>query len=123
MTTNDDAVGAVVVLTTTADDDSARSLSRALVEEGLAACVTRSAVKSVFRWESPDDGAGVASTRKMRVCEEDEVLLVVKTSRTRVAQLEKRLLELHPYDCPELIRIEPEHVEERYLAWLLAACA
>ena len=125
MTTNDDAVGAVVVLTTTADDDSARSLSRALVEEGLAACVTRSAVKSVFRWETSadaDDG-GVASTRKMRVCEEDEVLLVVKTSRTRVAQLEKRLLELHPYDCPELIRVEPEHVEERYLAWLLAACA
>ena len=120
MSRNDESVGAVLVLTTTADDEAARTLSRTLVEEGLAACVTRTAVNSVFRWESPD--ATADPSRGMRVCEEAEVLLVIKTSRTRVAELEKRLLELHPYECPELIRIEPEHVEKKYLAWLTAAC-
>ena len=66
--------------------------------------------------------AGREATHKMEVCEDDEVLLVVKTSRARAGQLEKRLLELHPYDCPELIRFAPEHVDEKYLAWLTAAC-
>jgi len=122
MMKNEGGVGAVLLLTTTADDESARILSRTLVEEGLAACVTRTAVRSVFRWESPGDADEVGSTQKMRVDEEEEVLLVVKTSRVRAAEVENRLLALHPYECPEVIWIEPEHVEQRYLAWLIAAC-
>lgn len=122
MNRGDDSVGAVLILTTTADDEVAIALSRALVEEGLAACVTRTAVKSVFRWGSTAAGASVETRQPMRVCEEVEVLLVVKTSRKRAAEVEKRLLELHPYECPELMRIEPEHVEEKYLSWLMAAC-
>jgi len=120
MSRNDDGVGAVLVMTTTADDVAALRLSRALVEEGLAACVSRSAVKSVFRWESVP--ASDESGRKMSVCEEAEVLLVIKTSRKRASEVEKRLLELHPYECPEVVRIAPEHVGEKYLAWLVAAC-
>jgi periplasmic divalent cation tolerance protein len=48
-------------------------------------------------------------------------MLVIKTSRSRVEEMEKRLLELHPYDTPELVRIEPAHVDARYLEWLLAS--
>lgn len=123
MNRNEENVGAVLMLTTTADDEAARTLSLALVEEGLAACVTRSAVKSVFRWESGAEGAPVDSGRKRTVCEEAEVLLVIKTSRRRADEVEKRLLQLHPYECPEIVRVAPEHVEEKYLAWLVAACA
>ncbi|MFN2426408.1 MAG: divalent-cation tolerance protein CutA [Candidatus Binatia bacterium] len=128
MSRNENTKGAVLVLTTTADDDSALALSRQLVEEGLAACVSRTAVKSVFRWE-PAPTAQADRREKlseklsgMNICEENEVQLVIKTSRARAAALESRLLDLHPYDCPELIRIEPEHVDEKYLAWLLVAC-
>ena len=122
MSRNEDSVGAVLVLTTTADDAAAGALSRTLVEEGLAACVTRTAVKSVFRWEAAAQGEPAQAGRKMQVCEEAEVLLVIKTSRRRAAEVEKRLLELHPYECPEVVRIAPEHVEEKYLAWLVASC-
>ncbi len=109
----------VLVLTTAADDASAAKLARALVEENLAACVSRSAVRSVYRWES---GAGApAEVSKQSVCEEEETMLVIKTSESRVDAMEKRLLELHPYETPELVRIVPAHVEEKYLAWLLAA--
>jgi periplasmic divalent cation tolerance protein len=123
MTASDDAAAAVLVLTTTADDESARALSRALVEEGLAACVTRMPVRSVFRWESQPAGGGVSSVQQPRVCEEEEVLLVIKAARVCAAELERRIVELHPYECAEVIRIVPEHVEAKYLAWLLAACA
>lgn len=111
---------AVVILTTTGDEESARALSRALVEEGLCACVSRHAVKSVFRWDST--GAGIPVS-EMRVCEEDEVLLVIKTAAACATQLERRLAEIHPYDVPEIVRIVPQHVGEKYLSWLLAACA
>ncbi|MFN2376015.1 MAG: divalent-cation tolerance protein CutA [Candidatus Binatia bacterium] len=108
--------GAVLVLTTTADEASASRLARTLVEEGLAACVTRTAVRSVYRWEE-----GAAPAAGAKVCEEDEVLLLVKTAASRVVELEARILELHPYSCPEVIRIAPEHVEAGYLSWLISA--
>lgn len=113
---------AVLVLTTTADDESARVLSRALVEEGLAACVTRAAVHSTYRWEeTPADGSK-PSPRDMPVCEAAEVMLVIKTARSRCEALRRRILELHSYECPEIVEIVPAHVEASYLAWLLAAC-
>jgi len=110
---------AVLVLTTAADDASAAKLARALVEENLAACVSRSAVRSIYRWESGTDAPADVSAQK--VCEEEEVMLVIKTSKSRASEMEKRLLELHPYECPELVRIEPAHVDARYLEWLLAS--
>jgi periplasmic divalent cation tolerance protein len=110
---------AVLVLTTAGDDAAAARLARTLVDENLAACVSRSAVRSVYRWESGADAPSDVS--KQKVCEEDEVMLVIKTSRSRVDEMEKRLLELHPFETPELIRIEPAHVDARYLAWLLAS--
>lgn len=135
MKSREAAPNAVLVLTTTADDASARSLSRTLVEERLAACVTRTAVRSVYRWEvggeaavgEPGRGADVGDSggaaASMPVCEDDEVLLVIKTSVARVEEVERRILELHAYECPEVVRVVPEHVEPRYLAWLLSTCA
>jgi periplasmic divalent cation tolerance protein len=110
---------AVLVLTTAGDDAAAAELARALVNENLAACVSRSTVRSVYRWEAGAEAP--AEVSKQSVCEEDEVMLVIKTSRSRVEEMEKRLLELHPYDTPELVRIEPAHVDARYLEWLLAS--
>lgn len=118
MRESEDREGAVVVLTTTADDASAARLARILVEEGLAACVTRTPVRSVYRWEEgAEPGAGA------KLCEEEEVLLLVKTAASRVVELESRLLELHPYSCPEVIRIAAGNVNAGYLAWLLAETA
>lgn len=120
MSRTDAAAGAVLVMTSTGDDESARRLARVLVEENLAACVTRSAVRSVYRWEN--DPAGRAP-RDQAVGEEDEVLLVIKTSRARLAAVEARVLGLHPYACPEVVAVEAAHVEARYLAWLLSCVA
>lgn len=115
MTPADAKDGAVVVMTTTADDSSAAALARALVEEGLAACVTRTAVRSVYRWGQ--DGAPPS------IHDDAEVLLLIKTSRARLGDLERRVRELHAYECPEFVAVEPLHVEANYLAWLLAGCA
>ena len=98
-----------IVLTTAPDEGQARSLARGLVEERLAACCNLlPGATSVYRWE----GA---------VEEASEVLMVVKTSAARLAQLRSALLARHPYDTPEWIVLTPAAVEPRYLAWLLGA--
>ena len=98
-----------LVLSTAADLDSARGLARALIEERLAACCNLvGGLTSVYRWQGAVEEAA-------------EVLLVIKTSAARLAALEARLAELHPYDVPELVVLTPERVAPDYLAWLLEA--
>jgi len=101
-----EAFAPVVSLTTVAGDETAGRLARALVEERLAACVTRfHAARSVYRW-------------KGAIEDEDEVLLVIKSSRDRWRPLETRLRELHPYDVPEMLCLPVEAGHAPYLQWL-----
>ena len=95
-----------VVLTTCPDNASAEILARRLVEEQLAACVNRlSGVRSTYRWQ----GA---------VHDDAEVLLIAKTSASRVATLSARIQELHPYELPEVIALPVALGAERYLDWI-----
>ena len=48
----------------------------------------------------------------------NEVLLVLKTSRRKLAALEKVILAQHPYDTPEFLVVALEAGTERYLRWL-----
>jgi len=96
----------MIVLTTTGNLDDARRLSRAFVEEHLAACVNMVPIHSVYPWE----GA---------IQDDPEVLLVIKTASRRIHQLEERLNELHPYSVPEFVALETDQVADAYKAWLL----
>lgn len=100
-----------VVLVTVPDLAVGRELARALVGERLVACVNLvPGLTSVYRWEGAIEEAS-------------EVLLVMKTVRRRVAELERRVAELHPYDVPEFVVLAPEHTGARYLDWLIAETA
>jgi periplasmic divalent cation tolerance protein len=95
-----------VVLTTCPDEPSAASLARRLVEERLAACVNRApGIRSTYQWQ----GA---------VQEDEEVLLIAKTSAERLATLSARIQELHPYEVPEVLALPVAAGAERYLAWI-----
>jgi periplasmic divalent cation tolerance protein len=95
-----------VVLVTAPDLEVARSLARVLVEARLAACVNLvPGVRSLYRWEG-------------EVQEDQEVLLVVKTRADRGAALTSRLLDLHPYDVPEVLELSAVGGNEAYLRWV-----
>ena len=84
----------LVVLITTPDREGAEELAATLVSESLAACVNViGACRRVYRW-------------KGEIVRDDEALLVVKTSRGRFDALERRVLELHPYDVPEVVALD-----------------
>ncbi len=82
---------AAIVLTTLGADADAAALARTLVEERLAACVNvLPPMTSIYRW-------------KGQLEHDREQQLVIKTTTGRVAALEARLRELHPYELPEFL--------------------
>lgn len=95
-----------VVLITAPDSEVAEELGRALVNEHLAACVNLvPGVTSLFRWEGT-------------VEKEAEVLMIVKGTSRAFERLRQRVLELHPYDSPEVIGLPVDAGDDRYLTWV-----
>jgi len=97
---------AMLVLTTLPNSDAAADLAKKVVGEKLAACANvMPAVRSIYRWQ----GA---------VQDENEVLVLLKTRQARFEKLKARILELHPYDVPEVIAIPVEQGHGAYLDWI-----
>ena len=98
----------LVALCTCPDTDVAQKIASALVTEELAACVNiLPNIRSVYRW----DGA---------LCNDEEVLLIIKTTSDRLEHLQQRVKALHPYDCPECIAMEITDGLPDYLNWVIA---
>ncbi len=97
---------AVVALSTAPDVATGERLATVLVEERLAACVNVvPGLASIYRW-------------KGRVERASEVLCILKTRRPLLAQVARRLAELHPYEVPELLVLPVGGGTRTYLAWL-----
>lgn len=90
----------------TVSAESAPDIARRLVEERLAACVNiLPKARSIYRWQG-------------EIREEEEAVLLIKTSPRTVGGFEERFRELHPYDCPELLILPVEEGLKEYLAWV-----
>lgn len=99
----------LLVLSTCPDAACATSIAHALVDERLAACVSRvPGATSTYRWQD-------------KVVEDAEVLLLIKTTAEGLPVLRERLVALHPYEVPELVALPIEDGLPAYLAWLQGA--
>jgi periplasmic divalent cation tolerance protein len=100
-------VDAIVVLVTCKSKAEARSIATALVKKRLAACgnILESPVSSIYRWKGKIERA-------------KEYLLILKSTRTAFAALEREVTRLHSYDVPEIIAVPVAHGSQKYLAWI-----
>ncbi|HEY2952884.1 MAG TPA: divalent-cation tolerance protein CutA [Verrucomicrobiae bacterium] len=100
-----------IVLVTAPDLKTARRLAQAALEARLAACVNLiPRLESHYWWQDKlERGA--------------EVLLVLKTARSRLGALEKLIVSKHPYDTPEFVVLPLAGGNKRYLDWLRANIA
>ena len=97
---------ALVVLCTFPDEEKARQIGAVLVEKQAAACVNvLPGLRSIYRWEG-------------KVHDEPEVLAVMKTTRATYSALQQLILELHPYETPEVLALPVEAGSQSYLEWL-----
>jgi periplasmic divalent cation tolerance protein len=98
----------MVVLTTAPSAEVADRIGTTLVEERLAACANLvPGVTSVFRWGGEPH-------------HESEVLVVLKTTAACLGTLRRRLVELHPYELPEMLALEVRGGHAPYLEWVRA---
>lgn len=101
--------GAIVVLVTAPSADKAAELARALVEEQLAACGNvLPGLRSIYRWEG-------------KVHDEPEALLILKTRAPLFEALRERVVALHPYQVPEVLRLDVAEGHLPYLEWIGAS--
>ncbi len=96
----------VIVLTMVPDRETALKIARNLVECKLSACVNIvDKITSVYEW-------------KGEICEEGELLLIIKSVAANFTWIKDRILELHPYELPEVIMFNIDAGLEEYLAWI-----
>lgn len=99
-----------IILTTFPDLEKARQIGTALVEKQLAACVNLNPkAESIYRWEG-------------KVQNDAEVVAIIKSTSSKILELEAVLHERHPYDVPEFLVFEVEQGSEAYLKWLGESC-
>ena len=96
----------LLVLCTCPGNTVAAEISTALIDLKLAACVNRvPGVKSWYRWRD-------------RMEQDEEVLLLIKTTRSRFAEVESAIRRLHPNELPEVIGVSITAGSEAYLNWV-----
>ena len=98
----------LLVMTSLPDPDAAKALAKRLIDGHLAACVQiQTGVQSIYRWEG-------------RICEEQEVALVAKTTTAQWPAISDFIKQNHPYDVPEIIAQPLTHSDTDYARWVIA---
>lgn len=99
-------IEAAVAMTTTSSEREARSLAALLVKGKLAACVQIvPKILSVYRWEG-------------EVREDQEYLLMIKTTEKRMGDVRRAIEENHSYEVPEFVVLPVIEGAEDYLEWI-----
>jgi periplasmic divalent cation tolerance protein len=99
-------LSAIVIITTVGTEDEANRLARELVGRRHAACVNVLPIhRSVYRWRD-------------KLCEDSELMLLIKSVEDEYPAIEAAILELHSYELPEILRFSVNGGEEKFLNWL-----
>src|SRR5208283_4130935 len=102
------AAKSAVVLVTAPNLKTARALAKAALQARLIACANLvPKIESHYRWQGKIESGA-------------EVLLILKTTKSKLAALEELILASHPYDTPEFLVLPLTAGSERYLDWLAA---
>lgn len=97
----------VVIYCTVPQKKIAKDITKVLMKHKLAACVSMiENVKSVFSWDG-------------EICEEKEVLLMIKTRRAHYGKVKLVIEDINPYTVPEIIALPIIDCSGDYLKWLV----
>ena len=95
-----------LLMTTFSEEQAAAAAVRQLLEESLIACGTiLPGAHSIYRWQG-------------KIEEASESIVLMKTDLKNATRCMERLQELHPYEVPEILLLNPETVSKPYLSWV-----
>jgi periplasmic divalent cation tolerance protein len=96
----------IIVLMTTATKKEAENMARNLLNQRLIACANIvGPVSSLFWW-------------KEKISQENEFLVLMKTSADLFKKLATAVKQMHSYEVPEIIAVSITKGEQSYLEWL-----
>ena len=96
----------ILIMSTCPEAGVAENIAQVLVTERIAACVNIiPGLVSQFRWGD-------------RIEHAHEHLLLIKTTRDRYRDVEKKILAMHPYTLPEIIGVPITQGLGDYLNWI-----
>ncbi len=99
-------MNAILVLTTADCAELAQRIATDLVDAGEAACVSVVAgMRSIYKWEG-------------KVCDEGELLLLIKSAAEKFEAVRAHIRRLHTYQVPEIIALPVFAGDPDYLSWL-----
>lgn len=97
----------IVINCTVPSKKLAKDITKVLMKHKLAACVSMvENVRSVFAWDG-------------EICEEKEILMLIKTRRTNYGKVKLVIEDMHSYSVPEIIALPVVDCSEDYLKWLV----
>ena len=100
----------VIAFSTFPDVETARKIARELVENAIVACANIvPSVESIYYW-------------KEKVETSPEAIAIFKMTAARFSDFESRLRALHPYDVPEIVRLNIAGGSADYLGWIGESC-
>lgn len=98
--------GCIIVLVTVPDHNVARKISETILAARLAACVNiLPGVQSMYWWEG-------------KIADEQEVLLMMKTTEARYDSLSQTIKSVHPYEVPEILAVPILNGLPQYIEWV-----
>ncbi|RXJ76749.1 divalent-cation tolerance protein CutA [Arcobacter sp. F155] len=99
----------LLVQTTCASKDEAKKIAKVLIEKKLAACIQMSKIESYYMW-------------KNEFCDDEEILLSIKTKKENFKKIKSKIKELHSYDVPEIIGLDISDVSKEYKKFIEKNC-
>ncbi len=96
----------IIILSNTNSIENAKLIANTLVKEKFAACVNIiPQIKSIYFWNN-------------EITEDDEYLMVIKTKKELFESVKNKIIELHPYEVPEIISFDITNGTKNYLEWI-----
>ncbi len=100
------AVQVCFLYVTAPDMEEARAIARHLLESSLVACANLLPnMETLYRWDG-------------EMMEGQEVVLILKTTKTAVNAVMTRIKEMHSYDCPCITMLPVEDGDADFLNWI-----
>ena len=95
-----------IIITTVDNIDLGKKIARQLIENELVACVNIVPnILSIYKWDN-------------QINDDNELILIIKTSKENLNKVEETILNLHSYTTPEIISFKINKSNKDYLRWL-----
>ncbi|MEX5896805.1 divalent-cation tolerance protein CutA [Proteus vulgaris] len=93
----------IIAYSTAPNEKIANEIAHNLINAKLAACVNLiPQIKSIYHWNN-------------EIIEDNEILMMIKSEKSKQQNLIDTLVKIHPYDTPEVIIIPIESGFKGYL--------